>query len=150
MSILEALAHLRSDPNFRRNVTAWEHLPARPARYADAPAGLDARLLQALRHLELAPLYTHQTAAVGAALAGENVVTVTGTASGKTLCYNLPVLQTLLNDPEARALYLFPTKALSQDQAASLSTLLEALDAAALDRPHLRRRYASGSAAADS
>jgi DEAD/DEAH box helicase domain-containing protein len=77
----------------------------------------------------MAPLFTHQAAAVDAALAGENVVIVTGTASGKTLCYNLPVIQSMLTDGEARALYLFPTKALSQDQANALKELLEKLGA---------------------
>jgi DEAD/DEAH box helicase domain-containing protein len=126
MSIHQALEALRLDTQFMRNVTAWERLPARPARYAEFPAGLDARLVAALRERDTAPLYLHQAAAVKAALAGENVVVVTGTASGKTLCYNLPVLQSLLGDPQARALYLFPTKALSQDQAAALSGLLQA------------------------
>jgi DEAD/DEAH box helicase domain-containing protein len=145
--ILDALTRLRADANFRRNVTVWEHLPDRPARYADAPAGLDPRILQALRRLDLLPLFTHQSAAIAAALDGQNVVTVTGTASGKTLCYNLPVLQSLLNVPEARALYLFPTKALSQDQAASLAKLTEALDADSIgvctydgDTPAAQRR----------
>jgi DEAD/DEAH box helicase domain-containing protein len=129
MSVQHALEDLRFDAQFMRGVTAWEHLPARPARYADFPAGLDARLIAALRARGMAPLYLHQAAAVEAALAGENVVVVTGTASGKTLCYNLPVLQSLLADGQARALYLFPTKALAQDQAAALADLLGALEA---------------------
>src|SRR5512136_2806810 len=105
MPVTDALERLRRDPTFMAHVSAWERLPARPARYADPPAGLTARLLGALRERGTSPLYTHQAAAVQAALEGENVVVVTGTASGKTLCYNLPVLQTLLDDPEARALY---------------------------------------------
>lgn len=109
------------------NVSAWERIPARPARYADFPESLDSRLVAALRERGTAPLYTHQSEAVGGALAGENLVVVTGTASGKTLCYNLPVLQTVLSEPHSRALYLFPTKALSQDQAAALSDLLGSL-----------------------
>jgi len=129
MSILEALETLRFDAQFMRNVAAWERLPARPARYAEFPAGLDPRLIAALRARDTAPLYSHQAAAVEAALHGENVVIVTGTASGKTLCYNLPVLNGLLADPEARALYLFPTKALAQDQAAALGALLESAQA---------------------
>ncbi len=87
-------------------------------------------MMAALRERGTAPLYSHQAAAVEAALEGENIVVVTGTASGKTLCYNLPVLQTLLDDPEARAIYLFPTKALTQDQAAALGDLLTTLGAA--------------------
>src|SRR3990172_5046105 len=131
MPIEDALQAVRFDRQFMDHVTAWERFPARPASYADIPDGLDPRLTGALRTLGAAPLYTHQVAAVQAALAGENVVVVTGTASGKTLCYNLPVLHTLLNDPQARALYLFPTKALAQDQAAELASFLQTL---ALDR----------------
>jgi DEAD/DEAH box helicase domain-containing protein len=129
MPIEDALQALRFDPRFMKQVSAWERLPPRPARYADFPDGLDPRLIVALRQLGTAPLFTHQVAAVAAALAGDNVVVVTGTASGKTLCYNLPVLQTLLSDSQARALYLFPTKALAQDQAAALGELLRALEA---------------------
>lgn len=132
MSLEYVLESLRCDPEFMGNVCAWERLPARPARYAEFPSALDARLIGALRQLGTAPLYTHQVAAVEAALAGENVVVVTGTASGKTLCYNLPVLQTMLSEPEARAMYLFPTKALSQDQAVGLSEFLKMLGAADL------------------
>jgi len=129
MSIEDAIEHLRLDTSFMKNVSAWERLSARPARYADFPTNLDLRLIAALQERDTAPLYTHQAVAVEAALDGENVVVVTGTASGKTLCYNLPVLQTLLTDPEARALYLFPTKALSQDQAAALGDFLQTLNA---------------------
>ncbi len=148
MPIQDALDSLRFDRAFMANVTAWERIPARPARYAGFPAGLEARLIAALSGRGTAPLYTHQAAAVEAALAGENVVVVTSTASGKTLCYNLPVLQTLLADPQARALYLFPTKALSQDQAAALDDLLGTLGAGDLvavrtydgDTPKAQRR----------
>jgi DEAD/DEAH box helicase domain-containing protein len=128
VSVESVLESLRFDPEFMKHVAAWERLPARPAHYADPPAALDARLAAALRARDLAPLYTHQAVAVEAALAGDNVTVVTGTASGKTLCYNLPVLQDLLTDPEARALYLFPTKALAQDQAAELAAFLSTLE----------------------
>jgi len=130
MSIQDALERLRLDTDFMKNVATWERIAPRPARYAEFPEGLDARLIAALRADHIAPLYTHQAAAVESALAGENVVIVTGTASGKTLCYNLPVLNTLLNTPQARALYLFPTKALSQDQASALGHFLDSLNAA--------------------
>ncbi len=129
MSLQHVLESLRYSPEFMGNVSAWERLPARPARYAEFPTRLDPRLITALREFGTAPLYTHQATAVEAALAGENVVVVTGTASGKTLCYNLPVLQTMLSDPEARAIYLFPTKALSQDQAVAVNKFLKLLDA---------------------
>lgn len=129
MSVDAVLESLRFDPDFMRQCAAWERLPERPAHYGDPPADLDPGLIGALRARDQYPLYTHQAAAIEVALGGENVVVVTGTASGKTLCYNLPVLQSLRADPEARALYLFPTKALAQDQAAELATFLEALHA---------------------
>ncbi len=122
MTLSDLLTQLRSSPQFMRNVTAWERLPARPARYTPWPTGLDSRLVEAARAQGIEQLFTHQAQAVEAALRGENVVVVTGTASGKTLCYNLPVLNTLLREPSARALYLFPTKALAQDQVAALDT----------------------------
>ena len=140
MSLEETLDRMRYDPVFMGNVTAWEKLAAKPARYGEFPQGLDQRLLAVLRDLKMTPLFTHQAAAVDAALAGENVVIVTGTASGKTLCYNLPVIQTMLRDVEARALYLFPTKALSQDQAAALGEMLEKLGAS----EHMRVRTYDG------
>ena len=101
----------------------WEITPARPARYASFPPELDPRLIDALAGRGVTALYTHQADAVAAALRGEHVAVVTPAASGKTLCYNLPVLNRLLADPSARALYLFPTKALAQDQLAELREL---------------------------
>ncbi|MCG0237892.1 MAG: DEAD/DEAH box helicase [Firmicutes bacterium] len=109
-------------------VTHWEVLPAQPARYADFPPGLDPRLIEALAHRGIRRLYTHQAEAIAHALAGRSVVVVTPTASGKTLTYNLPVLSTILKEPAARALYLFPTKALAQDQVAELQELGRYLD----------------------
>jgi DEAD/DEAH box helicase domain-containing protein len=85
------------------------------------PGDLDPALLSALRTRGIVSLYTHQEECYRRARAGRHFVVVTPTASGKTLCYNLPVVQTLLEQPEARALYLFPTKALSQDQQAELN-----------------------------
>jgi DEAD/DEAH box helicase domain-containing protein len=127
MSLTTLLAAWRDSPRFMANVTAWEVLPAHPPRYAAWPSHLDPRLVQALRASGVAQLYTHQAAALEATQRGEHVVVVTATASGKTLCYNLPVLNTLLNNPDARALYLFPTKALAQDQAHALRQMIEAL-----------------------
>ena len=105
-----------------RSVTTWERLAARPARYAQWPESLDQRLIAATRARGIHRLYSHQAQAISAALRGENVVVVTGTASGKTLCYNLPVLDALLRDPVGRALYLFPTKVLAQDQLSNLGS----------------------------
>jgi DEAD/DEAH box helicase domain-containing protein len=106
-------------------VTATRRLPAVPASYAPFPAGTDPRLRAALAARGIEQLYTHQAEAFAHALAGRHVVTITPTASGKTLCYNGPVLDAILKDPSTRALYLFPTKALAQDQLAELHALSE-------------------------
>jgi DEAD/DEAH box helicase domain-containing protein len=108
-------------------VTAVRRLPARQAQFAPFPEAIDPRLRDVLRERGIAQLYTHQAAAVEHALAGRHVVITTPTASGKTLCYNAPVLSTVLRDPAARALYLFPTKALAQDQLAELHAMCDQL-----------------------
>jgi DEAD/DEAH box helicase domain-containing protein len=110
------------------HVTAVRRLPAVPAEYAPFPDALDPRLRQALRSRGIDQLYTHQAAAIDHALAGRNVVVITPTASGKTLGYNAPILNAILQDPSSRALYLFPTKALAQDQLAELQGMCETLD----------------------
>ncbi|HXN58459.1 MAG TPA: DEAD/DEAH box helicase, partial [Candidatus Angelobacter sp.] len=127
MSIEFALDRLLAQDEFRRHLTLDHTVPARPARYAGFPGALDPRLAEALAARGISRLYTHQAEAAALALAGKDVVVVTPTASGKTACYNLPVLQAMLRDPEARALYLFPTKALAQDQLAELHGLVGAL-----------------------
>jgi DEAD/DEAH box helicase domain-containing protein len=106
-------------------VTATRRLPAVAATFAPFPEQADERLKTALAARGIEQLYTHQAEAFEYALAGRNVVTVTPTASGKTLCYNAPVLDAILKDPSSRALYLFPTKALAQDQLAELHALVE-------------------------
>jgi DEAD/DEAH box helicase domain-containing protein len=106
-------------------VTATRRLPAVTATYAAFPEQTDPRLRTALAARGIEQLYTHQAEAFEYALAGRNVVTITPTASGKTLCYNAPVLDAILKDPSSRALYLFPTKALAQDQLAELHALAE-------------------------
>jgi len=123
MTLSNVLTTLRQDPAFMRCVTAWERIPARPARVAPWPAGLDPRLVAAVRDRGIEQPYIHQARAIEAALVGEHIVLSTSTASGKTLAYNLPVLHALLNDPAACALYLFPTKALAHDQLDVLSNL---------------------------
>ena len=104
-------------------VTAAQRLPAIAAAFAPFPEETDDRLRGALAARGIEQLYTHQAEAFEHVLAGRNVVTITPTASGKTLCYNAPVLNAILKDPSARALYLFPTKALAQDQLAELHGL---------------------------
>src|SRR5206468_5091541 len=103
--------------------------PPQEARHADFPDDLDPRLRDVLRRRGVERPYTHQREAHDAARAGRHAVVVTPTASGKTLCYNLPVLDAILKDPNARALYLFPTKALAQDQQAELHRLVEEVGA---------------------
>lgn len=104
-------------------VTAAQRLPAVPATHAAYPEGTDPRLRAALAARGVEQLYTHQAEAFAHVLGGRNVVTITPTASGKTLCYNAPVLNAILQDHSTRALYLFPTKALAQDQLAELHAL---------------------------
>lgn len=116
---------VRSDSGFMKHVAHWEHLPAREGRYVSFPEDLDPLLVEALENRGLGSLYTHQEEAYRSARAGNHTVIVTPTASGKTLCYNLPVLQTLLEERDSRALYLFPTKALSQDQQSELNEIIE-------------------------
>jgi DEAD/DEAH box helicase domain-containing protein len=105
-------------------VTAVRRLAPVDARYAPFPDGIDARLRAALDRRSLRQLYSHQAEAFAHVAAGRNIVVTTPTASGKTLCYNLPVLDAVLREPAARALYLFPTKALAQDQLAELHELV--------------------------
>ncbi len=109
------------------SVTAIRHFPALPADTTDFPDALDARLIEVLAKRGIDRLYSHQREAFERVSDGDNVVVVTPTASGKTLCYNLPVLDTILREPDARALYLFPTKALSQDQLAELMSFIDDL-----------------------
>src|SRR5436309_1309209 len=97
-------------------VRAIQHQPACEGAFAEMPESVDARLRDALDGRGITRLYTHQAEAFEHVAAGKNVVIVTPTASGKTLCYNLPVLNLLLQDAGARAMYLFPTKALAEDQ----------------------------------
>ena len=121
MSIRDVIAELGRDRGFMANVTAWETLPARAGRLVELPDELHPAQKAALRRRGIERLYSHQAEAVTSALAGDPSITVvTPTASGKTLCYVLPVLQALLSDPEATALFLFPTKALAHDQLAEI------------------------------
>ncbi len=129
-SLQEALGRLSArapvpagTPGDEPIVTAMRRLAPIEAKLAPFPDGLDDRLLAGLASRGVSQLYSHQAEAVGHVLGGRNVVTVTPTASGKTLCYNLPVLDAILRDRSTRALYLFPTKALAQDQLAELHEL---------------------------
>lgn len=127
MNVDQLAEKLRRDNLFMENVVRWEELPAREARYGDYPIGLNERLRPVLRQRGVQQLYSHQAHSIAATMRGEDVVVVTPTASGKTMCYNLPVLDSILKNPDARALYLFPTKALSADQVSELYELIQAM-----------------------
>ena len=118
------LDELKGNPSFMNNVTRWEVLPSRSGRYEDIPATLPAEVRAALTSRGITSLYSHQARCYEAVQRGEDLCVVTPTASGKTMCYNLPVLKTLLEEKESRALYLFPTKALSQDQQSALNDIV--------------------------
>jgi DEAD/DEAH box helicase domain-containing protein len=123
----EILDDLLTSPSTGPCITTFRHFPSRPAVLVPFPSSLDPRVAEALRDRGITELYSHQARAWDLVAKGEHVVVVTPTASGKTLCYNLPVLQTLLAQPDARVLYLFPTKALAQDQLAELEELARSL-----------------------
>ncbi len=116
MSASETLERILSDPAFASCISDVKIFPEREGAYRPLPEDLDARLSAACRSRGMDRLYSHQAEAYEVARAKRHAVIVTPTASGKTLCYNLPVMQTLLEQADGRALYLFPTKALSQDQ----------------------------------
>ncbi len=120
-------AFLERDPT-GEIITAVRRFPAREAQWADFPGWLHADLIAAYAAKGVRRPYTHQADAAEAVHAGKNVVIVTPTASGKTLCYNLPILNAILENTDTRALYLFPTKALAQDQLAELHDVNQRLD----------------------
>ena len=125
---IERFEQWAADPD--SPVRAVKHQPARPGQYIDFPESLPPAIRQALVSRGIRQLYSHQAESLRHSQAGSNVVVVTPTASGKTLCYNLPVLHRLMADPGARAMYLFPTKALAEDQ---LAELQQAVDATGVD-----------------
>jgi DEAD/DEAH box helicase domain-containing protein len=129
LTLREWLARMESNGRFMGNVRAVKHLPAAQGRFADFPDWVHPRLRQVLEERGIRQLYSHQAEAIDLVRQGCDVVLVTPTASGKTLCYNLPVLQQILAEPETRALYLFPTKALAQDQMHEIHSLIGELGA---------------------
>ncbi len=118
--ILKSLELLKDIGSKIDSITAIKHIPAKEGSYRDYPEEVHPGLKDALQGKGFGKLYSHQRSAWDALMDGRNVVVVTPTASGKTLCYNLPVLDAILKDSSTRALYIFPTKALSQDQRAEL------------------------------
>ncbi|MBN2490760.1 MAG: DEAD/DEAH box helicase [Planctomycetes bacterium] len=130
MDMERLLQQLRTDPAWRDRIVHWEVLAPEHGRYGDFPAAVHPALQAALRARGIERLYDHQTETFEAAVRGAGFIAATPTASGKTLCYNLPVLSDILRaDPPTAALYLFPTKALSQDQVAELTDLIGRLPA---------------------
>jgi len=124
MNLEQMLDYFRTSDSIMANITSWVELPAREAVYCDFPDFLDERIKEALRRRGIHKLYSHQASAISEVKAGKNVVVVTPTASGKTMCYNIPVLDAIIKDEESRAIFLFPTKALSQDQTVELHELI--------------------------
>lgn len=127
MTPVAFLSALKAQGSYRQQLVHIEHLPPRSARYSKIAHPLNRDLATALHAQGIKNFYSHQATAIDLAQAGHDFVISTGTASGKTLCYNVPVLQAALEDPESRALYLFPTRALAQDQLRSLDELAKAI-----------------------
>jgi DEAD/DEAH box helicase domain-containing protein len=123
MKTTDFIHHLKSQRFYKGQIAHMERIPARKARYGRLKKPLPPLLRDALKRVGVEKLYTHQAQAINAVREGHNVVVATSTASGKTLCYNLPVLEAIITDWRAKALYLFPTKALAQDQLRSLREL---------------------------
>ncbi len=117
------LHHLLISPDYKQQVAHIQPIPPHEATFGKLDKPLQPALQASLESLDISSLYTHQAGAINAARLGENVMVATASASGKTLCYNLAVLEAVLKDPTSRALYLFPTKALAQDQLRSLNEL---------------------------
>ena len=126
ISVREFLAKLRSSPGYADQISHIEEIPPRAAQYGTLAQPLSPPLADALARHGVRQLYSHQATAVEALRAGRHAMVVTGTASGKTLCYNIPVLEEILRHRMSRALYMFPTKALAQDQLRSLHELTAA------------------------
>lgn len=115
------LETIKASDDYRQQIASLTHIPARAAAYGEVDPPIAGQTGEALATLGITRLYGHQAEAIQAVRAGENIVVVTATASGKTLCYNAPVMEALEKDPRARALYIFPTKALAQDQLGKLN-----------------------------
>lgn len=127
MNLPQLLYHLENKKEFLQNITTWKTIPALTSNIVPLPEGIPDKLSAVLEKSGISTLYSHQATAYQLIREGKNVVVVTPTASGKTLTYNLPIISSLLENSEIRTLYLFPTKALAQDQVHELLRLTEAL-----------------------
>ncbi len=121
----EILRDLKVSESVKKNIVHWHTIEEKEARTEDMPENLSGILENALQRRGISRLYTHQKSSYEQIMRGRSIVAVTPTASGKTLCYNLPVLQSIIDDPNARALYMFPTKALAQDQKSEINELIQ-------------------------
>ncbi|NOQ43062.1 MAG: DEAD/DEAH box helicase, partial [Dehalococcoidia bacterium] len=125
METLAFLEHLQKHPSYKNQITHVAQIASREPSYAELAEPVHPTLLSYLEAAQLLPLYSHQAQAINAVRSGKNAFVVTPSASGKTLCYNVPVLDRALREKRSCALYLFPTKALSQDQLRGLQGLLD-------------------------
>ncbi len=123
-TMAQLLELLQNEQRFKQNIVHWHTIPPREAKTVPFPQTMDERICRTLEKRGITALYTHQDSSFRYVREGKNIVAVTPTASGKSMCYHLPILQTLSEDPQARALYLFPTKALAQDQRSELHELI--------------------------
>lgn len=126
VALSEIAAQLRTAPTSDQ-VRGLHSLPARAAEAQPLPKEMEPRLRAALERDGIHTLYRHQAEAYRSVRSGEDVVVTTSTASGKTLCFNLPILDTILQEPSTKAVYLYPTKALGNDQRAGLGRLISAI-----------------------
>ncbi|WP_449620258.1 DEAD/DEAH box helicase [Robertmurraya sp. Marseille-Q9965] len=124
-SLQEFLKELKLENKFNENIVHWHTIEEKEARTVELPLQINESLRLALQKRGVNELYTHQKSAFEAVQEKKNIVAVTPTASGKTLCYNLPVLQAITEDTQTRALYIFPTKALAQDQKSEINELIQ-------------------------
>ena len=123
MDVASFLHHVITLPNYKQQIVHIEHIPSQDAIFAQLDKSLHPGLKARLESLGMSALYLHQAEALNATLAGKNVIVATPSASGKSLCYHLATLETILGDKSSRAVYIFPTKALAQDQLRSLKEI---------------------------
>ncbi len=124
-SLQEIINQLKLTDDYKENIVHWKTIGAKEAKTVDFPTSIHPSLKSALQGRGIYTLYTHQREAFESVMENKSIVAVTPTASGKTLCYNLPVLETIIRNPNARALYMFPTKALAQDQKSEINELIQ-------------------------
>lgn len=129
MSLKSLLSRWRSDPTISENIVAWQTQPPKAATFFDFPDYLHPEIIEVLEAKGIRQLYTHQYDSLTATMEGNNIAVATDTASGKSYCYLLPILNELLNNPESKALLLYPTKALTQDQFIQINSLCAQIQA---------------------